>query len=155
MKGLRADRIAALAGAYALAMILGALGFQYFAGILPCEMCHWQRWPLIAAAIVGLLGPAAVKGDTRGLAFGTALLVGISGAIGFYQAGVEWHFFPGPEACTGTRFVFHGLDNLNEPGVVRCDVAAWRFMMISLAGWNAIISLGSAFTGLVMLLRKK
>ena len=152
---MRSTRIAQILGAIALAMILGALGFQYIAHFPPCEMCHWQRWPLIAAAVVGLLGPMVVKGDSRWLAFVTILLVAISGGIGFYQAGVEWHFFPGPEACTGTRFVFHGLDNLNEPGAVRCDVAAWRFMMISLAGWNAIISLGSAFTGLVMLLRKK
>ncbi len=152
---MRSARIAQILGFIALSLILGALGFQYIAHFPPCEMCHWQRWPLIAAAVVGLLGPMLVKGDSPWLAFVTILLVATSGGIGFYQAGVEWHFFPGPEACTGARFVFHGLDNLNEPGAVRCDVAAWRFLMISLAGWNAVISLGSAFTGLVMFLRKK
>jgi disulfide bond formation protein DsbB len=152
---MRSTRVAQILGFIALALILGALGFQYIAHFPPCEMCHWQRWPLIAAAVAGILGPMAVKGDTRWLAFVTVLLVAASGAVGFYQAGVEWHFFPGPEACTGTRFVFHGLDNLNDPGAVRCDVAAWRLFGISLAGYNAIISLGSAFTGLVMLLRKK
>ncbi len=149
------NRIAAYLGAIALALILGALGFQYFAHFPPCEMCHWQRWPLIAAAVVGIIGSTTIKGDTHWLALLTILLVATSGAIGFYQAGVEWHFFPGPEACTGTRFVFHGLDNLNEPGAVRCDVAAWRLFGISLAGYNAIISLGSALLGLVMLLKKK
>ncbi|HTT99363.1 MAG TPA: disulfide bond formation protein B [Rhizomicrobium sp.] len=152
---MRSNRVAQILGTIALALILGALGFQYIAHFPPCEMCHWQRWPLIAAAVVGILGGSFMQGNARGIALLTVLLVAISGAIGFYQAGVEWHFFPGPTACTGTFHAFHGLDDLNKPGEVRCDVAAWRFMMISLAGWNAIISLGSALTGLTMLLRKK
>jgi disulfide bond formation protein DsbB len=152
---MTSNRISQILGAIALAMIVGALGFQYIAHFPPCEMCHWQRWPLIAAAIIGILGGSFIQGCSRTLALLVILLVAASGAIGFYQAGVEWHFFPGPEACTGTRFVFHGLDNLNEPGAVRCDVAAWRLFGISLAGYNALISLGSALLGLVMLLKKK
>jgi disulfide bond formation protein DsbB len=149
------NRIAMSLGALALALILGALGFQYFAHFPPCEMCHWQRWPLIAAATIGILGGTIVKGDARGIALLTILLVAASGAIGFYQAGVEWHYFPGPQACTGTFHAFHGLDDLNKPGEVRCDVAAWRLFGISLAGYNAIISLGSALLGLVMLMKRK
>ena len=52
---MRADRIATLVGLGALALILGALGFQYIGGVAPCEMCHWQRWPHIAAALTGLV----------------------------------------------------------------------------------------------------
>src|ERR1700761_2180496 len=110
-------------GVLGAVLVLGALGFQYIVHLAPCEMCHWQRWPLIAAAVLGLLGTAVVKVETRWLAVLTILLVATSGAIGFYQAGVEWHFFPGPEACTGTFHAFHGLDDLNRPGEVRCDVA--------------------------------
>ena len=117
--------IAFALGALALALIVGALGFQYIAHMPPCEMCHWQRWPLIAAAVVGLVGGAVVK-DARPVAALAILLVAASGAIGAYQAGVEWHWWPGPQACTGTRFVFHGLNDLNTPGAVRCDVAACR-----------------------------
>ena len=152
---MNSNRIALYLGLVALALILGALGFQYFAHFQPCEMCHWQRWPLIAAAAVGIIGSMTIKGDARWLALLTIVLVAASGVIGFYQAGVEWHFFPGPEACTGTFHAFHGLDDLNKPGEVRCDVAAWRLLGISLAGYNAIISLGSALLGLVLLLRKK
>jgi disulfide bond formation protein DsbB len=149
------NRVALYLGVVALALILGALGFQYFAQFPPCEMCHWQRWPLIAAAGVGIIGSMTIKGDARWLALLTIVLVAASGAIGFYQAGVEWHFFPGPEACTGTFHPFNGLNDLNAPGAVRCDVAAWRLFGISLAGYNAIISLGSALLGLVLLLKKK
>ncbi len=142
-------------GGVALALVLGALGFQYFAHFPPCEMCHWQRWPLIAAAIVGIGGSLAMKGDPRWLAWLTILLVATSGAIGAYQAGVEWHWWQGPSACTGARVIFNGLGNLNEPGAVRCDVAAWRLFGISLAGYNALISTGSAVIGAVMLLRRR
>lgn len=150
-------RIASSLGAIALALVLGALGFQYFAHFPPCEMCHWQRWPLIAAAILGLAPAALVKPGERALrliALMTILLVAASAAIGAYQAGVEWHWWPGPAACTGARFVFHGLDDINAPGAVRCDVAAWRLLGISLAGYNALISGGSALLGLILLARR-
>jgi disulfide bond formation protein DsbB len=142
-------------GGVALALLLGALGFQYFAHFPPCEMCHWQRWPLIAASLIGIGGSLVVKGDPKWLAVATILLVATSGIIGAYQAGVEWHWWAGPSACTGARVVFHGFDKLNDPGAVRCDVAAWRLFGISLAGYNALISTGSALLGAVMLMRKR
>src|ERR1700730_4500020 len=48
---MSAERVAIAVGIVALALILGALGYQYGAGMPPCEMCHWQRWPHIAAAV--------------------------------------------------------------------------------------------------------
>ncbi len=150
-----ANRIALSLGLVALALILGALGFEYIAGFPPCEMCMWQRWPLYAAIVVGIGGATLLKGDARWIALLAILLVGASGAVGFYQAGVEWHFFPGPAECTGTFHPFNGLQDLNKPGEVRCDVAAWRLFGLSLAGYNAIISLGSALAGLVMLMKQK
>jgi disulfide bond formation protein DsbB len=144
-------------GGVALALIVGALCFQYLAHFPPCEMCHWQRWPLfgaIAIAVVASMG-AKDRGTARLLAIAAIVLVAASGAVGAYQAGVEWHWWPGPAECTGERFVLHGLQDLNAPGAVRCDVAAWRLLGISLAGYNALISLGSAAIGAVMLMRKR
>ena len=153
---MRSNGIAMDLGGVALALILGALGFQYLAHFPPCEMCHWQRWPLIAAAIIGIAGGYFVKdgGAARLIAVLAILLVAASGAIGAYQAGVEWHWWPGPAECTGKLLAFHGLDDLNVPGAVRCDVAAWRLFGISLAGYNALISLGSALISAVRLVRK-
>jgi len=153
------ERIAIAAGSVALALILGALGFQYIEGFPPCEMCHWQRWPHIAAAFLGLLGGTLVA---RGrldrqmalpLAAATLLLVAASGAIGAYQSGVEWGVLPGPAACTGGPVHLTGsLNDLDHP-VVRCDIAAWRLFGISLAGYNALISFGTAIFGALMMLR--
>ena len=53
---MRDEQIARVVGTGALALVLGALGFQYLQHLPPCEMCHWQRWPHIAAATLGLIG---------------------------------------------------------------------------------------------------
>jgi disulfide bond formation protein DsbB len=152
------ERVAITVGSVALVLIMGALGFQYLADFPPCEMCHWQRWPHIAAAAMGLLGGVAVS--TRRLdkevglpiALFTLLLVLISGGIGAYQAGVEWQFLPGPAACTGGPVVLTGSLDLNH-AVVRCDIAAWRLFGISLAGYNALISFATVGLGSWALLR--
>ncbi|HTQ13326.1 MAG TPA: disulfide bond formation protein B, partial [Rhizomicrobium sp.] len=73
--------------------------------------------------------------------------------LGVFHAGVEWHWWKGPSACT-TGFQFSGTLDLNAP-VPQCDHAAWRMFGISLAGFNAIISLAVAATGALALVRRK
>jgi disulfide bond formation protein DsbB len=147
-------------GAVALALILGALFFQYILNYPPCEMCHWQRWPHIAAAIIALGGTLLIAAgllDSRAaLAIAILAILGVatSGALGVYHAGVEWHYWAGPTACT-TGFRYNGGPiDLNAP-VPRCDNPAWRLFGISLAGYNAVISLGAAAFGALMLVRRK
>jgi disulfide bond formation protein DsbB len=158
MRKRRLVWVAIALGALSSALLLGALGFQYLGRLPPCEMCLWQRWPHLAAAVVGLLGGGAVAGGMLGrglarpLAILTALLVAASGAIALYHAGVEWHWWPGPSQCTGSAFRLSGTLDLNAP-VVMCDRAAWRLFGLSLAGYNAIISLGAAAIGIGLVLR--
>jgi disulfide bond formation protein DsbB len=152
----RPVHIALAVGAVALALMLGALGFQYIGGYPPCEMCMWQRYPHIAAAIIGLGGGLVVQSGVidrrlgRPLAIFAIALVALSGAIGVYHAGVEWHWWKGPSACTGSAF--SGPLDLNAK-VVLCDVAAWRLFGISMAGYNALISLGAALIATIALAR--
>jgi disulfide bond formation protein DsbB len=77
---IRDEQISTLMGAGASALLLGALGLQYFAHLAPCEMCHWQRWPYIAAAVIGL-GSLLWKGDRRLLTVPVILVVAILGVI--------------------------------------------------------------------------
>jgi disulfide bond formation protein DsbB len=94
---IRDEQIARLMGLGALALLLGALGFQYFAHLAPCEMCHWQRWPYIAAILIALTGTSVWKWDTRLLAAGVIVLVVALGLIVTRQ----WQnvFFAAIAAC--------------------------------------------------------
>lgn len=147
-------------GGVALALILGALGFEYIGGYPPCEMCMWQRWPHYAAIVAGLGGGGAVwlglagGGAGRLAANVTMILVAASGLIGVYHAGVEWHVWPGPSACTGEAFKVSGALDLNAR-IVLCDVAAWRLFGISMAGYNALFSLGAAGLAAILSMQPK
>ena len=148
---IRDDQIARLMGAGALALLLGALGFQYLAHLAPCEMCHWQRWPYIAAAIVGLVLVSFWKKDLRLLAKLTIALVAISGLIGAYQTGMQWGFLPGPEACTVDHPYVMGSGA--PPPEISCNAVTWSLFGLSLAAYNAIFAFLIAGTGAVLLKR--
>ncbi|HEV7960454.1 MAG TPA: disulfide bond formation protein B [Rhizomicrobium sp.] len=136
---LRADRIAIAVGSGGALLVLGALGIQYIGGIAPCEMCHWQRWAHIAAAIVGILGGLSVKREStaRYLVWAAIAFVLLSGLIGAYQTGTEYHILPGPAACTGHRYVLGS--NMPAPEV-QCDVVTWSLFGLSMASYNALCS---------------
>lgn len=123
------------------ALLGGAYYFQYVVGISPCEMCYWQRWPHAAAILLagtGLLLPSRV----RLLTALAALAIAISGAIGVFHAGVELGWWQGLTQCTAGGAL--SLDELMNVPLVRCDQVQWSLLGISMAGWNAVISLGSA-----------
>ena len=80
------------------AVLLGAYGFQHIGGLLPCKMCLWQRWPHAAAILIGII---LLLGGPRLLIWLGALAAAITSFIGFYHAGVEWRWWPGPQSCTG------------------------------------------------------
>jgi disulfide bond formation protein DsbB len=128
----------------------GALASQYLGGLHPCEMCYWQRWP--HAAAIALAGAAflftAESARARMLTALAALAIAISGAIGVLHAGVELGWWQGLTRCTAGGAI--SLDDLMKVPLVRCDQVQWSLLGISMAGWNAIISLGSATLILVM-----
>ncbi|KQS02146.1 disulfide bond formation protein [Sphingomonas sp. Leaf357] len=142
------------------ALLAGAWGSQLIGHLVPCEMCHWQRWPHYAALVIAALAfvvPGA--GAKRTLVLLAAIAIAISGAIGVAHAGVEYHWWQGFTACTSTVGGSGGTPEemlariMNAP-IVRCDVAQWSLFGISLAGFNAILSLGGAGVILFLLARR-
>jgi disulfide bond formation protein DsbB len=131
------------------ALLAGAFGSQYLGGLYPCEMCWWQRYAHMAALVPALLAftAPAESGRARTFVLLAALAIAVSGAIGVYHAGVEAGIFEGFTQCTSTTKGLHGAELLREithAPLVRCDEVQFRFLGISLAGWNAILSLGGA-----------
>src|ERR671913_734074 len=132
-----------------LALLGGALGSQYLGGLVPCEMCYWQRWPhgaaILLAALAFTASPASER--SRTLTLLAALAIAISGAIGVYHAGVELGIFEGLTTCTSFASGASSAELLNSimtAPLVRCDQVQFAFLGISMAGWNAILSLGGA-----------
>ena len=143
-----------------LALLGGALGSQYIGGLHPCEMCYWQRWPHGAAVVFALLAftAPASSSRSRGLVLLAAAAIAVSGAIGVYHAGVEAKVFEGFTTCTTLP---HGgttadiLKQISAAPLVRCDQVQFRFLGISMAGWNALISLFGAGAILMLTLRER
>jgi disulfide bond formation protein DsbB len=150
---IRTDPAAAAALAiFALsaATLLGAWYFEYVVKLPPCPLCLEERLPYhIVIPLSLLMAIAALARAPRALitvgflAIVAAMLC--SAALGAYHAGVEWRWWPGPTDCSGpvTDFTAKGplLNQLQSIRVVRCDEAAWRFIGISLAGYNVLVSL--------------
>jgi disulfide bond formation protein DsbB len=132
-------------------LIGGAYLSQYGFGLVPCEMCWWQRYPHFAAIALALLSTvAAPRRLWIGLA-GAAVL--ISGLIGAYHAGVEYKWWEGLTTCSSTAAGSSLEDILNAP-LIRCDEPQWTLLGISLAGFNFLISTASAIIIFLLLSRR-
>ena len=157
----RPDFVAARALALALpaALMAGALGSQFIGHLVPCEMCHWQRWPHYTAIAIALLAfVIRAKGPARVLVALAAFAILTSGAIGVFHAGVEYHWWQGITPCSRTATASGAnaaeiLSQLIKQPVVRCDAPQWTLGGISLAGFNALFSLGGGLAILALLLR--
>ncbi|MCB2015083.1 MAG: disulfide bond formation protein B [Sphingobium sp.] len=136
----------------------GALLSQYVGGLYPCEMCMWQRWPHLVAIFFALDAIALRSRPPLSAIFAgiAALAIAISGAIGAFHAGVEYGWWQGLTACSTAATGGSAqdmLDSIMAAPLTRCDVAPWDLFGISLAGYNAIFSLGAAALIVALLLR--
>lgn len=154
--GHSAYRTGALVLLLAAASILTALGFEHLGGLQPCELCLEQRYAYYAGVPLTFLALVALTAGQQRAAAALFVIVALAflanAVLGVYHAGVEWHFWPGPAACSGSQALTTNagnlLDALKTTNVVRCDQAAWRMFGLSFAGWNVIASLLIAFLGL-------
>ena len=115
--------------------------------MLPCELCLMQRWAYYAAIPLPAVLLARSSACNAPVSACLALLWIGSMIFGIYHSGVEWKWWAGPTACTGSGALSMGLPDLSSP-VVMCDQPAIRILGLSLAGWNAVISLGLALVAL-------
>jgi disulfide bond formation protein DsbB len=142
-----------IAGLISTAILGGALLFQYLGGLAPCSLCIWQRWPHLAVMILALAG---LRGIQPRLMLMLICLAGIiSAGLGAYHAGVEWRLWSGPTGCTASLALDGNIavitDQLLATPLVRCDEVAWSLFGLSMAGWNALISLDIVAIALISL----
>jgi disulfide bond formation protein DsbB len=151
----RGEANPALAAALAITVIAaatlaGAWFFQLVLDLHPCPLCLEQRYAYYLAIPLGALTAlAAAKDVSRAVVVVGLALLAIAtlgnAALAAYHAGVEWHFWQGPTDCTGPIGNLGSagdlLSRLDTVKVVRCDEAQWKFLGLSLAGYNVLISL--------------
>src|SRR5258707_7106654 len=136
--------------AIAAATLAGAWFFQLVLDLRPCPLCLEQRYAYYLTIPLGALVAFAVAKDApravllAGLGILAAAALG-NAWLGTYHAGVEWGFWKGPTDCTGPigNLCSAGdlLERLDTVKVVRCDEVQWKFLGLSLAGYNVLISL--------------
>jgi disulfide bond formation protein DsbB len=122
----------------------GALGSQHWGGLVPCEMCMWQRYPHYTALGLALLAILLARTPlSRPFVILAGLAILVSGGLGVFHAGVEYGLWKGPEHCT-SLVSGSGADLLKAilaAPLIRCDQPQWTMLGVSLAGFNAIFSI--------------
>ena len=141
--------VVALVGAATLA---GAWFLELVMKLKPCPLCLEQRWPYyIGIPLALIVALAAWRNAPRMLVaaglVALALLMLWGAYLGVFHAGIEWKLWAGPQECSGAATLGPATDlmkRLQTINITRCDEASWRFLGISLAGYNALISLALA-----------
>lgn len=129
----------------------GAYVSQYGFGLFPCEMCWWQRYAHFAALPFAAL--AFVLPRQKWPIALAALAVLVSGLIGGFHAGVEYHWWQGLTACSVTSGAGGGdpLEAIMNAPIISCNVPQWTLAGVSLAGFNFLFSTVAALAVFVLL----
>ena len=150
----------------AAAMLATAHAFETFGGYAPCTLCLRQRevyWAILAAGLVFMVLVRTPGGPRwrQATCWVLALAFLLGAGIAVYHAGAEWKFWPGPQTCaaSGTGHVSAAdMQALLSGAKVRppaCDQAPWVFAGLSMAGWNALVSLSMAALSVLGALRER
>ena len=136
----------------AMAMLGAAHAFETWGGLAPCHLClkarevYWASLVISVPASLWALGSRS-KATPRVAAF-LLFAVFFAGAVtaGFH-AGGEARLWSLPASCSsagGGVIDLAAMEAFNGGAVSRapkCDVAAWSWLGVSMAGWNGIVSL--------------
>ncbi|WP_374470321.1 disulfide bond formation protein B [Phenylobacterium sp.] len=146
-------------------MLATAHAFQTFGGYAPCTLClrqrevYWTALGLGAAFMILVRLPGGPKWrEATCWVLGLVFLVGAG--LAAYHAGAEWKFWPGPTTCasTGSGISVGDMEAFLKGAEVKppaCDEAVWVFAGLSMAGWNAVISLVLVALSVMAALRER
>lgn len=147
----------------ALTLLGIAHGFQTFDNLNPCYLCLKQRdiyWIAVGVSFVATVWAVftGAKGPPRVFSFVLFAIFATGAAIAVFHAGGEAGWWQLPATCTGASDDV-SIDSIAammagaEIKAPQCDVVVWRFLGLSMAGWNAVISGGLALLSLIASLR--
>lgn len=134
----------------------GALGLaliaQYGFDLWPCVVCYWQRVPygLIAFLSAMAFMPVVDAQSRRMILWLCVALFLVNVGLAAYHVGIESQWWKGPAECAGQVREYSTQDllsALSQPGRLGCEEAAFRFLGISMAGYNMVFCILFALIG--------
>ncbi len=139
----------ALIALVSLVALATALIAQYGFDLQPCVLCVYQRVPYATALARGLLGLLVTRpaGLPRLLVLGAGLTFLAGAGIAGFHVGVEQKWWAGTASCS-TPVIDLNLSMAElqrqldlASSFAACDEVPWSLFGISMAGYNAAISL--------------
>ena len=134
--------------------------FEHLAGLAPCELCWYQRYIYFIILVISAFNFLTFhRYNVFKYSLPLCTLVFCSGTgLAIYHVGVEqaWLSSDCATVIIGDTIEEIRASVLAAP-VVRCDEVSWTFLQLSMAGWNAILSILLAIsTGVtIVLLRRR
>ena len=137
--------------AFSILTLSIAYFIQYVLGHKPCNLCIIERIPYIAAII--LISLIFILNRYQKIISSLILIFFIFGAVvSFYHFGIEQGFFSESLVCDlGNSQPLNKEDLLNQlkkTEIVSCKDVTFRFLGLSLATINTVISL--IFSGIII-----
>ena len=79
---------------------------QHKLGIMPCELCLWERWPWRVLIALGVMAPLLPTRLGRSVLWLCAPVLLVAEGLALCHAGVEWKWWPSPlPACHAAHVV--------------------------------------------------
>jgi disulfide bond formation protein DsbB len=125
-------------------LAVAVLYFQNTMGLLPCPLCLDQRnwhWGVIGVSIAALILVRFKPDWARWAVMAIGLVLLGSAAMGAYHVAVEQHWVIAQ--CDARIDPNANLSfDMDAPiELPQCDQIAWQWLGVSMAGWNALVSL--------------
>ena len=113
---------------------------EYFFGILPCKLCVYERIPLFIISVLPIIFYFFKNHIFKGFLI-ILIVITFNTALSFYHLGIENQWFIN-STCKGfNESSGNSIENFflsRSTLFQQCDVVKFRFLGISLAGWDFI-----------------
>lgn len=133
-------------------VILMAYVMEHFFGILPCQMCLYERHGFMIIGLLSFLSYLFLPNRFYSLAL---IILGFAflgeWVLAAYHVAIQQHWVRLPSFCASQDFgSFDTVESLRDQMLstpfVRCDQVTWRLFGFSLAAYNALLSFMLAIT---------
>jgi len=144
------------------ALLAGAHAFESFGGLRPCVLCLEQRerhWWIVGASAVLFLGGLFFGKRVGWYYTAAAAILGVLFLVSLksagYHVGVEQHIWTAQCDTMGDIHHIRPMTFGNEPlNLPRCDAPQWSLFGLTMAAYNAIISLAAALASFAVALAR-